>query len=261
MASLGYEWFSVRGEALGEPYKFKSDVSVDRDGLFSVTIPAELVETARANRKEAACIVRKMRVNWAVQGRDLGYCRSFIESVAQDFLKCEVIREHVIVYRTETSVAYWKKADGQIVPNGNFDPEYSQQQGTWGGSGGCNNDVLAYTVGIVAGVYTKVIARRDSGDQILFERFEDDDETEFDTWAAKLNSFLRVAIDLYDLPSMDSVPYTEQAAKFFYETMLTMCKLSDNIEIFFSNPENIHRAIETHSGFMLPAETSKERAA
>ena len=40
------------------------------------------------------------------------------------------------------------------------------------------------------------------------------------------------------------MPYTEDAAKFFYNMMIGMCVLADKISIFFDDEQNIVKAIE-----------------
>ena len=49
----------------GEVMKFKAEVSITNDGTFSVTIPDELVETARANarRPEPSAVIARPPAN------------------------------------------------------------------------------------------------------------------------------------------------------------------------------------------------------
>lgn len=145
---------------------------------------------------------------------------------------------------------------GVIVPNGSYDPEYNKNKGSWHGttqhdrnpwSGDCT-----FSVGLMARAYVKVTAHRKSGDQIAWERAGENCHSEPDNYLDKLNSFIGGA-PLHHCDDFHEIPYTEEAAKFFYEAMLSICKLSDRIESFFGNPENVQKAIESRSSFMLGA--------
>jgi hypothetical protein len=129
MPALGSEWIKVRPElaAGGEHFTFKTEISVDRGGMFTFTIPEELEDTARANAKGKVDVsVGKMRVNYYIMTRTKDQGMEFLRSVAQDYINCDVTRETVILYTTRANVSYWKKQDGAIVPNGAYDPNYSK---------------------------------------------------------------------------------------------------------------------------------------
>ena len=43
---------------------------------------------------------------------------------------------------------------------------------------------------------------------------------------------------------MQEIPYTEETAEFFYNTMMAMCHLADRLEMFFSDKTLLQRAIK-----------------
>lgn len=255
MPSLGEKSFRVYPEQrTNDPFVFKSHVSVDRDGIFSFTIPEELEETADANRKlqePKLCSVGRNRANHLVIiGKTKQDCECFITKVIQDYLACNVTKETIIAYRTEARLSYWKTATGEIVPNGIFDPDYNENGGEWNGSlNGSTQHHHTYSVGLAARCYVKVTAHRNSGDQVSYERtYGDGTHFSRDTYLQKLGQF--VGLD-FDLAQCKQIPYTEEAAKFFYDAMMSLCKLSDRIEGFFESPETVQKAIESRAGFML----------
>lgn len=257
MPALGTEWIKVRPENYsgGESFSFKTEISVNREGWFTFTIPEELEATARANaKKHVGVSVGKMRVNNYIMTRTKKEGIEFLRVAAQDYVNCEVTRETVILYTTRANIHYWKTAKGEIVPNGTYDPDYHKNKGGWHG----NHDLHwsssdhTYSVGLMAQAYVKVTAHRKSGDQIAWERAGENCHNEPDSYLDKLNSFIG-GIPTEGRESFNEIPYTEEAAKFFYEAMLSICKLSDRIESFFGNPENVKKAIESRSSFMLGA--------
>lgn len=258
MPTLGTERIQVMPEKCsgGSKFSFRTEISVNREGWFTFTIPEELEETAKANaRKMKDVSVGKMRVNNYIMTRTKSEGIEFLRIAAQDYVNCEVTRETVILYTTRANVTYWKKADGTIVPNGAYDREYQKNKGKWHGKASTElaMDIdHTYSVGLRAHVYVKVTAHRKSGDQIAWERAGENCHTEPDNYLDKLNSFIGGMPD-YGREEFSEIPYTEEAAKFFYEAMLSICKLSDRIESFFGNPENVQKAIESRSSFMLGA--------
>jgi hypothetical protein len=108
----------------------------------------------------------------------------------------------------------------------------------------------------MAHAYIKVTAHRKSGDQIGWERAGENCHSEPDNYLDKLNSFIG-GLSISDMGEYQEIPYTEEAAKFFYEAILSICKLSDRIESFFGNPGNVQKAIESRASFMLGAGKEK----
>jgi len=195
-----------------------------------------------------------MRVNYYVMTKTKAEGIEFLRIAAQDYVNCEVTRETVILYTTRANIHYWKTADGKIVPNGGYDKNYSENKGSWHGIHDYRwpSDDHTYSVGLMARAYVKVTAHRKSGDQIVWERAGDNCHSEPDNYLDKLNSFIGGFAER-ELDHLQEIPYTEEAAKFFYEAMLSICKLSDKIESFFGDPANVLKAIESRASFMLGA--------
>lgn len=258
MPSLGSEWIKVRPmESIGgTPFSFKTDISVDKGGMFCFTIPQELEKTARANfdkQTMKGISVGKLIKNYCVWAKSKDEGINFLNKTAHDYIACEVTREQVIVYRTTANLSYYKLHDGTIVPNGGYDKKYPNG-GEWGGHGEESYSIMggpSFTIGIVAAVYTKLTAHRESGDQVTWERAGENCHGVPDNYLDKLNSFIRTGIRSDSLNEMSQIPYTEEAAKFFYDAMLSMCALSDRIESFFGNADDVRLAIANKSGLLL----------
>lgn len=260
MPILGTEWINARIEdgASGEPYNLKSEVSVDSDGLFRYTIPEEMVTTAQQMcEKRMDHNVYRLKVNWVVTGKEKAKTRAFVAEIVKAHMQCEVIREKVIVYRTSSDLCYWRTAKGEIFPNAGFDKEgYEKGTGKFCGSNDATHPSETYSVGVGARVYEKITARRKTGDHVTYKITYGDGGGHFDkdTWLQKLNQFNGLSLSRWhdgDVNDLDQIPYTEEAAKFFYEAMIALCKLSNQIERFFESPETVQKAIESRAGLFL----------
>jgi hypothetical protein len=258
MASLGTQWLTVNPKnGIGEPYSYKADVTVDKEGIFSVSIPEELVDTAEQMVKKQEVrhfSLHKLKVRHVITGREKGKCLAFIRDIIQDFQHCEVTSEIVIAYRTSSGLTYWKKGSGEIVPNGSYDHKgYEDGSGSFQGSNNATKTTNTFSVGIAARVYEKLTAHTPSGDKVTYKvTYGAGTHHDRDTWLQKLNSFNGINT-VHSNSDTKEMPYTEEAARFFYESMIGLCKLSDRIEMFFSSPGNVQQAIEAKQGYFLSA--------
>ena len=256
MPLIGTEWIEAHaGHGYGASYKYKAEVTVDRDGHFRFTLPVELVSCAQkmshTDKYRNIFHVVQLRTNWVVSGLEKAKVCVFIKAVIVEYMTSEVKRETIIVYRSDDSVAYWKTDDGEIRPHGEMNGK-----GKWGGRLHATNPSNFYSVGLAAEVWVRVTVLRESGNEVSYEVLNlweqlQDDHHHPKTWAGKLNSFVGLTIDRRDLSNMEWMPYTEEAAKFFHDALLAVCKLSDRIESFFGDVNNIHKAIENRTGFLL----------
>lgn len=96
---------------------FKYDISVDKAGLFSTTLPPVVVQQLKDSGIE---------VNRNRSGND-GYFNdrtmegliTQVKKVADKFSSRELIeRKIVLLYSLETTCSYCKRKDGELVPNG-----------------------------------------------------------------------------------------------------------------------------------------------
>ena len=230
-----------RESLTGERIEFLSAVSVDGQGEFSLIIPNYLEESAQAmiNAGNHHVELTRPRQNLRVSGSNLQQCIKFIDAVITDYLKCDTTRELVILYTRRIDLSYVKALDGSIHPNGQGVVKYQ-----WCGDEMANRRPFDkkyddFAIGIAAEVKQKITYTRASGVKIVYEDAERPNFAD-ELWLDKLNSFVGVRVDTQHATEM---PYTEEAAKFFYEVMLSMCKLADRIDSFFGSPEAIQKAI------------------
>lgn len=242
----------------GEPLLFRSDVTVaEATGEFALTIPDSLEEVAnqvvRSHGRLFGVTVARPRTQLRIEGAVLDNCKRFIEHVAKDFLHCEVKEELVIVYGVNNKVAYVKGDDGQLYANGYACRElYDNGAARWQGTLNATALTSHYQVGLAARGFKKLTYSRSSGQSVKYERVDCDDTQ---PWLSRLNSFVGLALSSScprDLDRMAQMPYSEDAARFFYNSMMSMCQLADRIDAFFGDRVVLQKAIEGQAHLLLP---------
>lgn len=253
MAKLPSQKWDFASDA-GDSLKFTSEITVNTHGMFSVTMPEEFRETAEGLMKAEGKVKYKVdrissdNIKFRVYGYNLDDCKRFINAVSEDYFKCEQTTEKVIVYGTNMQVSYWVDGQGNLRPNG-----YKADGGQWGpGPLNATNYADYYSVGIAAKVMLKTTTVRRTSTKIKYEKAKDESFSD-KSYLALLNAF--VGLDMDDPirdRSLKEMPYSEEAARFFYDMMIGLCSLARQIETFLSDEKNIIKSIENRRGLFLP---------
>lgn len=243
----------------GETLAFLAEASVlDSTGEFSITIPDELetaaLQVQRSHAKVYGIKIERPRTHLKVCGATLEGCKAFIAHVAKDHLHCEIQSEIVIVYGVANKVAYVKDSDGNFYNNGyEAGDRYKPGDAEWFGElngGGCSS--MFFQVGLVARAFKQTTYTRPSGANTFYSRIESEDVPN-GSWLERLNGFVGLDIPFKSAGGMQQVPYSEDAAKFFYGVLMSMCQLADRIEGFMGDSKSVVAAIESHAtGKLLP---------
>lgn len=236
----------------GEALEFKSDISVDSEGLFSATVPDD-VAAAVGSLSVDDVWTTQPRQNWRVTGRSLERVNWAIEAGMAELLTVETTIERVIIYSYKLDVSAWQNSDGSLHANGNIG-ERREDGGNWHPMGNhihAGNRTSHFQVGLYAEVLDKVTHTRPNSVRTEFRSPEwEHSHHSFPTWASKLNGFGSLGRPR-DPGALDSLPYTEANARFFYELLIAMCYLGRNLHDFFSDQGNVVKAIERGAVPML----------
>ena len=280
MADLPQQKFYHKADN-GEERKIVSKVTVTQDGIFHMTVPDDLVDSIRANlgschidevrrrvKKESMLPSglqrHETRITNRVSGSSLDDCKRAIKAGLRDWLKCEVTEELVIRYGKQTKTTYWKMPDDAIYANGGDcenDPNYDHERdrdddlenGTWFGELDTTHHNAGYMVSLFASIKKKTIYTRGSVVEHKYSR-PDFDNFSHKTWGERLNCFVGIweaGGFMEDGIECEEMPYTEEAAKFFYEMLIGMCAFADKIEAFFAEPDNVMKAIESGAVLLI----------
>ena len=188
----------------------------------------------------------------AIYSKDMTALEGCVSDALAACYEPKVEVEHVIRFNIESHVAFWVDDDGQIKPNGyaasregawNNEPEkYGNHHATSPAKGG-----YSLTVGAQALIKTT----RTYGDakKVDFKKYyKGKSHLGFDNPAQMLNSWVS-----YSLPERArEIPYTDEAAMFFYNLMLGMAELSRRVQDATFEIDNLNRLIEAGATPMLP---------
>lgn len=270
MAKLTNHPFHYENET-GEKMEFTSSVTLDQDGTFNVSIPDDLRDTAHAllrdKRSHEVHITKPATSHsYRASGKRLDDVKAFIRAAMAEHLKCEVITERVIVYGHAHNVCYSVASDGSVHANGYLAEEAGGTPGNYGRHGGelhATNHAPLYSVGLGARVMDKVTYRRASGDKTIYKRHPDfpGSHLSFDSPAKCLNAFAGLSIDP-ERSTVEEMPYSDEAAMFFYDAMAAMCKLSEQVKNFLGDKQALMVAIEQRASLLLtgPSKSEDHRA-
>lgn len=270
MAKLKSISFQVRC-ADGTDYRFVGDCVVNADGLFHVAYPPEVESSINslicsANDFGQDCKLTSsertmfgrihletLKVNKRAYGPVLAEIEQLITKAMELHMQCEVRRELVILYSTDYAYALAKGSDGGLGANGGHVKGYE-----WTGNLHATNGSSHYRVGLAAFVRIKLSYIRPTGTKTQYEDLNRGSgrwgETleEHPKPAERLNDFVGLRFhDPYakwrgESVKYTEIPYSDEAAVFFYDALLAVASLADRLQAFFGDRDTVARAIAGH---------------
>lgn len=166
---------------------------------------------------------------------------------AMDALLTETVTEELVLrYNYSATCHYFVANDGSLHVNG---VDHEGGEGQWvaeiidgDAEGGSWHSHDSWRIGFLAVVEKKVTYT--SGDKVKIE-YACPQEEELGEWGNKLNAF----VNTYMRGSPKELPYSENIARVFYESMWKLCKLAHDLTKFLSEPKNV---LECTGQFLLP---------
>lgn len=249
MARLKSGKFNFKSNA-GDVLEFIVDYSVNKDGVFSASVPDELddiIPGVVKNDKNVSYGSFRSGSRPRILADMLDHLREALNVAGKEWATCESTSERVIVYSVDSKVGYCKTQDGRFFPNGYTDTPGEEVAGL--GSLHASSHSDSYRIGIAAAVMMKTTHVRGSSTKVEYEYAPDlgNNHCFSETYHDRLNDFC----GLHLRPEyMKQMFYTEDAAKFFYDIMIGMCKMADRIESFMADDDAVLRAIKSQTGLI-----------
>jgi hypothetical protein len=232
---------------------FDSFVSVDHLAHFTFTIPekpAGLAEHARQMRAARSpsnpldvTVGMNRAGNWVIRSATHAKAKAFLRAVAEDFIRVETVEELIIAYRYASGMEYWINADGSLDPHGNIGV------GGYWNVGHCKQfDDTLKGIDFEAAVFKKLTYQsRDTKPVIEYKYWRPaDNGTHPEDPKYMLNAFGNCS---YEGPREGSdwreIPYTDEAASFFFKVMMALCKVDQQLKAFFDDHKKVDAAIAT----------------
>ncbi|WP_338924762.1 hypothetical protein V0M98_34650 (plasmid) [Pseudomonas silesiensis] len=253
-------------------HHFESEIHVSTEGEFSCTVPDYLIPAldviAKAeNTFSKKLKTEKLKVNYRAYAPSKAELLRFVEKAHEQHHKAVVTTDLIICYDCFAEVNYWLNPDGSMAANGSMpDAVRSKDDGTggkWadnlrkeGGHISATDTIKHFSVGVYANIFKRRTHTRISGVTVTWERIlHAEGKNPEDEWMNKLTGLCGLATPKSP-EYLKQMPYTPEAAKFFYESMMAMCEIGRRFKGFFGDEANVIAAIEGHGPSLLSAPTS-----
>lgn len=252
----------------GLKYQFESEIHVNVEGEFSCTVPEYLMESLsavgkeRSKQKGTAFYAKQLKVNHRAFAQSKADLIHYVDEAHRQHYQAEVTHDLIICYDWFSEVSYWLNPDGTMSANGSM-PDAAQRHndgtgGNWvehrsksGTSINATNTVHHFSVGLFASVVKRTSHTRLSGTNVTWERISQfGNRSDLGEWGFKLTGLCGISPPKSP-EHLRQMPYTEDAAKFFYESMMAMCEMGHHFKAFFGDESNVMAAIEGNGQFLL----------
>lgn len=248
----------------GTEYKAIVPASISASGDFRVQCPPELQEICEKFSQKPGLHWQwyqspgKYRKDdpYFIEAKQLSICQHILKTAAEEHLKCEVVRERVILYALDISCAFWRNDDGQILPSGHAASGgppggWYQIQSTKQDFHSANRIEDTYKIGLAARAWTRVSYIRPSGTVKKWERLHPPEgHLGYKTPLQKLQSFCSINVG----PESENVrmmPYTDAAALWFHDAMLALFRMAYGFDQFFASADNLLAIQEGRASLLL----------
>ena len=177
---------------------------------------------------------------------------AFFEAV-NDAYTPEITEEKVIRYIVSSDTCYAENDAGDIRSTAGDGYKWTgdgkSSSGHWDRSKG-------YRIGVGAAAFTKTTyTYRDGTSKSEFEYYYGKgDHLHARCPASRLNSWNHVGFsrngDIYGEKIIE-IPYTDEAAEFFYEMMYGICKIAQRLDEFIGTPDQLQLAIQNKTQLLI----------
>ncbi len=260
MPKLGKREIVVRNEIdYTQNLSFEVEINVSKGGEFYFTLTEEQKERLTKMGVDLSKSANR-RTNKLGTFYDTSLDKligSFRELVA-DAVAADIIEDKcVIIYKISTACSY-TISEGVPVPNGCYlKKEEKDKNGYCKWYSGEDDGRESFGFHIYARIYKKQVLKFRSGQEKTFYWvLKDNEEKErLGEYGKMLNSFILNAANIKD-PSVNSflrysmngrfvIDYNEPNAKFFYDLLISVCKLNEQIKDFVKEPEKMQALINS----------------
>lgn len=237
--------FSVSNPAIRTSVRLK--VCVNSSGMFYCYVDPGIIDAVKGVF-DPKCLEHK-NGKLKVVGDSLGVLLDDIKNAYTVFFEPEVTQEHVIIYNIESHVSFAEDAAGNIYPNSGFEnSEWCQRDEMYGAHHANAPSKGGYTLTVGARAMTKTVYRYGESEKVKYETYyAGGSHHGKENPAEKLNSWCS-----FELDNFKEIPYSDQAALFFYNLLYGMARLSQMIQQHTFDQEDLTRLISSGAGPLLP---------
>lgn len=240
--------FNTKNKA-GTVDMIKLVVNISPNGTFYARVPARLKPSFEKEWLDHSRTDSES--GFTVSATSFLKLKRAIERAHDLSFKPTVTTKHVIRYNIESHVSFALTKDGRIFPNAGYDgaewprgdraKDYGDHHSSEYAEGG-------YSLTVGAEALTKKTTTFGENSSVSYEDYyKGESHLGSENPAQKLNSW--VAFSLPD--DAKEIPYSDEAAMFFYGLMMGVAELNRRVQEFTNTPEKLALAVSRHSSAML----------
>jgi len=255
-------WISGKG-GRDNHFHHMYETHVLADGTFQTLIPAEQVEWIERLDRTGVQLTKNKSDKPVLKAKNLDDISRIVHEYGRSTLEVETTIEQLIFYKVKLDIAYCTNPHlpGEVFPNGGIATQATggDQDYQWHGSSKAGTmSSNGHSVGVSAVVVDKIIHRM-SGGRSHVEHAKTKFPYKSTTFGASLNEFNAGVFPSGDYWSptdpnvprhppgksymgeylisdtLQFVPYTEEAAEFFYGMMMNLATLAERLRLFFGD--------------------------
>jgi hypothetical protein len=234
MSDIGFSYETVK-------------ISVSKDGLFYVNLESVYREAIQGVLSEKHSDTDK---KIKVSSGSLDSLISILGEIFELHYSPEVTKEPVIIYNIESHISFVENNKGEIFPNGYHDKSanWRNEDARFGQHNAAQPSKNGYSLTIGARAKMKTTYKYGSSEKVEYEDYyKGEHHLGTENSAQRLNSWCSLYLENYK-----EMPYSDEAAEFFYNLMYGMAKLSKMIQDSTFEQENLLKLIESGNGLLLP---------
>lgn len=229
-----------RESSYGESVKVR--ISVNSEGEFYTDCPEKL-RSCVDGVTDGKNFYRWNNKKDQLFSSSLERLKSGILQALKALLTPEISTVLVIQYNIESHISFAENAEGKIFPNAFYDGANwpADDRLLYGNHDACRASDGGYSLTIGAEALKKTTYRYGTKENITYETYTDTEAAE------QLNAWV-----CFRLPDdSKEMPYTDDAARFFYNLMLGMAEISKKIQHFAGDDQRLIELIESQQ-LLLP---------
>jgi hypothetical protein len=240
----------IKCQCLTEKLSFSYTVSINNDGLFSTTIPKEVVDKLEM---VGISLGRNRKNNTGYFcSETLDSLKKEIYDVAIKYSKKELVEEKIVLlYSIDTTCFYCKGKTGIIYPDGRWEQEaegdYNWQEGTIQHDA-CHSGAYGFSIFCAP----KLLSTWKFPTGEIFKDYQGIPEEMIKEGSTLhwLNSIRAMNLDNGKNPK--EIKYTKEIGQFFKSLILYICETNERLKEVFTEEVDIQKAIELKQTNLLP---------
>lgn len=229
------------------------DVMVSKDGEFYFTVSQDDIDMLENYGVDFSNSYNKRtHKKGTFYGSELNKLVNDFKQMLEVAVSGEtLVDEYVILYFINTGCTYYL-ANNQIFPNGT----YTKEEGKWidGDKKMSSDSRSSFGFNVYAQIYRKQVIRFHNGKEkkFYFRVSFEQKQKNLGEYGRMLNDFSLQAFDIKDadrgpigwnMGDKKEMAYTEENAKFFYNLLIAICKINEQVKNFVNEPELLQEII------------------